>query len=129
MVTDGAAPGPAYLDALERVAATTRLIPAFRALALRLPSEDDMAQTLYDAGITPDPMAIHSAREKLALALAEHLARDLRHVYEAMNLPGPYTPDAKAAGCRALRATALGLLSRLDGGTAAAQAVPRPPTT
>ena len=57
MVTDGREPGPAYLDALLRVARDGALDPAFRALALRLPSEDDMAQTLHDAGVTPDPDA------------------------------------------------------------------------
>jgi aminopeptidase N len=116
MVTDNAAPGPAYLDALERVARDETLDPAFRALALRLPSEDDMAQTLFDAGITPDPDAIHAAKQRLADALAQHLARVLPDLYEAMRVPGPYTPDARAAGCRTLRGVALALLSRLDGG-------------
>jgi aminopeptidase N len=119
MVTENASPGPAYLDALLRVARDGALDPAFRALALRLPSEDDMAQTLHDAGITPDPEAIHEAREKLARAVAAHLAPTLPALYEEMDIPGPYTPDAKAAGCRALRLAALSYLSRLDGGKAA----------
>ncbi len=115
MVTDNAAPGPAYLDALERVARDEELDPAFRALALRLPSDDDMAQTLFDSGVTPDPLAIRTARERLALALGQHLRSVLPDLYEAMNIPGPYTPDPKAAGCRSLRLTALGLLSRVEG--------------
>jgi len=116
MVTENAAPGPAYLDALERVARDETLDPAFRALALRLPSEDDMAQTLFDAGVTPDPDSIHAARQRLAETLAQHLSRVLPDLYEAMRVPGPYTPDARAAGCRTLRGVALSLLSRLDGG-------------
>jgi aminopeptidase N len=119
MVTENASPGPAYLDALLRVARDGALDPAFRALALRLPSEDDMAQTLADAGVVPEPLAIHGSREKLARAVAAHLAPALPVLYEEMNIPGPYTPDAKAAGCRALRLTALSYLSRLDGGKAA----------
>jgi len=121
MVTESASPGPAYLDALRRVARDGGLDPAFRALALRLPSEDDMAQTLFDAGVTPDPLAIHAAREKLSKAVAEHLRDELPALYEEMNIPGPYTPDAKAAGCRALRLTALACLSRIDDGSAAAK--------
>ncbi len=121
MVTESASPGPAYLDALRRVARDGGLDPAFRALALRLPSEDDMAQTLFDAGVTPDPLAIHAAREKLSKAVAEHLRDELPALYEEMNIPGPYTPDAKAAGCRALRLTALACLSRIDDGNAAAK--------
>jgi len=116
MVVDGAAPGPAYLDALDRVARDDTLDPAFRALALALPSDDDMAQTLADAGVTPDPLRIFEARETLANRIAEHLSAVLARLYDEMDIPGPYTPDAKAAGCRALRQTALSLLSRLDDG-------------
>ena len=116
MVTEGASPGPAYLDALERVARDDSLDPAFRALALALPSEDDMAQTLFDSGVTPDPTAIHEARETVADTLARRLENALPEIYEAMNLPGPYSPDPKAAGCRSLRLTALSLLTRLDDG-------------
>ncbi len=119
MVTENASPGPAYLDALLRVARDDGLDPAFRALALRLPSEDDMAQSLHDAGHTPDPDAIHDAREKLTRAVAAHLAPALPVLYEEMDIPGPYSPDARAAGCRALRLTALAYLSRLDEGWAA----------
>ncbi|MGR3756705.1 MAG: aminopeptidase N [Tranquillimonas sp.] len=116
MVVDGAAPGPAYLDALDRVARDDTLDPAFRALALALPSDDDMAQTLADAGVTPNPLRIFEARETLANRIAEHLSAILARLYDEMDIPGPYTPDAKAAGCRALRQTALSLLSRLDDG-------------
>ena len=121
MISDNAAPGPDYLDALARVARDETLDPAFRALVLRLPAEDDMAQTLHAAGKVPDPWAIHAARERLAGAVAQRLAGDLPGIHEAMRVPGPYTPDARAAGCRALGLTALGYLSRLDGGKRAAR--------
>jgi len=119
MVTDGALPGPIYLDALRSVARNESLDPAFRSHSLRLPSEDDMAQSFHDSGQTPDPDAIHEARKRLLKILAEHLTADLPLLYREMEVPGPYTPDPKAAGRRALRLTALSLLSRLDGGTAA----------
>jgi aminopeptidase N len=122
MVREGAAPGPAYLDALERVARDESLDPAFRALAVQLPSDDDMAQWLFDHGTTPDPMAIRTARERLKLALARKLEPQLSALYESMRVPGPYTPDPKAAGCRALRSTALALMTRLDGGRTAERA-------
>ncbi|MBC7157489.1 MAG: aminopeptidase N, partial [Rhodobacteraceae bacterium] len=121
MVTEGAAPGPDYLDALERVARDEALDPAFRALALRLPSEDDIAQTLHASGVVPDPTAIHAARRRLAEAVAGALEPALGALYEAMDLPGPYSPEPRAAGARALRLAALGLLSRLDGGARAAR--------
>ena len=119
MVTDGAAPGPDYLDALGRVIRDDALDPAFRALALRLPSDDDMAQTLHAAGLTPDPLAIYTARRKLARLVAGALETPLSDLYAAMNLPGPYTPEARSAGCRSLRLASLGLLSHTDSGARA----------
>ena len=49
---------------LPRVALDESLDPAFRALALRLPGEDDMAQTLHAAGHVPDPARIYAARRE-----------------------------------------------------------------
>ena len=115
-ITDHTATDPLYLDALKRVATDDTLDPAFRALALHLPSEDDLAQTLHDSGVTPDPLTIHSARSKLTLEFARHAGDELATLYDAMAVPGPYTPNAKDAGKRALRGAALGYLSRLDDG-------------
>jgi aminopeptidase N len=122
MVTEGASPGPDWLDAMARCCATTALDPAFRALALRSPGEDDMAQTLHAAGIVPDPDRIHRARQRMAQVLARHLAADLPRLWETLAPPGPYTPDARASGQRALRNAVLGLMSRLDGGATATRA-------
>jgi len=121
MVGDNAPPSADYLAALDQVLADDTLDPAFRALVLQLPSEDDIAQSLHDNGTTPDPTAIHIARDALAHAQAEALAPKLPALFDAMTRPGPYTPDAEAAGCRALRHIALSLLTRLDGGDHAAQ--------
>ena len=122
MIVDGAAPGPDWLDALARVATDESLDPAFRALALRLPAEDDMAATLYAAGITPDPARIWAERRRMGDALATRLAPQLAGLIDALSEPGPFSPDARAAGRRALRLAALSLLSRVDGGKAAAAA-------
>ncbi len=119
MITNGKAPDAAFLDAIARVAVDDSLDPAFRSLALALPSEDDMAQTLYEAGITPDPVIIHTRREALQDAMARRLATDLPQLYDAMAVPGPYSPDASSAGKRDLRSAALGLITRLDKGKTA----------
>ena len=39
---------------------------------------------------------------------------------ETLAEPGPFTPEARAAGRRSLRLALLGLLSRIDGGARAA---------
>ncbi len=119
MVTEAAAPDPALLDALRAVALDAALDPGFRALVLWLPSEEDMAQSLADTGVVPDPDAIHAARESLALALARHMGDSLRALFAEMASPGPYRPAPADAARRALRGTLLGLISRLDGGALA----------
>ena len=119
MVTAGAAPSPQWLDALAGLALDDGLDPAFRALALRLPGEDELAQALSDAGTTPDPDAIHAARRAAGQALAGRLAPQLPGLIAALADGGPFSPDAAAAGQRALKGAALMLLTRVDGGGAA----------
>ncbi|OWU84812.1 aminopeptidase N [Oceanicola sp. 22II-s10i] len=118
---DGAAPDPAYLGALEALLADESLDPAFVALVLALPSEDDIAQAQVDAGRVPDPQAIHDTRERLLDAMAAALEQSLRHAYEVNQIPGTFQPDAGHAAARSLANTALMLISRRDGGKLAQQ--------
>lgn len=119
MVKEGAAPDAAFIDALGQVLADDTLDPAFRALVLHLPGQDDLAQTLFDAGVTPDPIAIYAACDAMADAIATTLESQLARLFDAMQVPGTYSPDAEAAGKRALANAALSLLSRRDGGARA----------
>ncbi|WP_022703878.1 aminopeptidase N [Pseudorhodobacter ferrugineus] len=121
-ITDGAATAPDWLAAIETVTFDETLDPAFRALTLRLPGEDDIAQTLHAAGHVPDPAAIHSARRAMQADLAQHLAPLLPALIASLATPGPFDPGAVAAGRRALRLGALALMARLDGGAAATAA-------
>ncbi|MBZ0127681.1 MAG: aminopeptidase N [Rhodobacteraceae bacterium] len=119
MVLEQAAPARDFTAAMHRVAVDDRLDPAFRALALALPSEDSIAQAIHEAGHAPDPDAIHAARHTLAGAIADAMGRDLNRVYADMAVKGAYNPDAADAGKRSLRAAALALISRRDGPQAA----------
>lgn len=119
MIVDGAAPQPALLDGMARIAIDNSLDPAFRALALRLPGEDDMAATLHAAGHVPDPATIYRARRALHLALAERLRSDLSGLEASCRVQGAFSADADSAGKRALRLAVLSLLSRHDAGAAA----------
>jgi aminopeptidase N len=119
MVTAGARPGPDWLNALAMVARDDALDPAFRALCLRLPSDDDIAQTLHTGGVVPDPARIYAARRAARQAIAGHLAGDLPGLIAAMAEPGPFSPSAKAGGRRALRNVAVAYLSLIDDGAAA----------
>jgi aminopeptidase N len=114
MLTNGA-PDPGLFDALDRLIVDEGLDPAFRALALALPSEDDIAQAAHDAGLVPDPTKIHATRKALQTAMAEALRDTLAGLYDAMD-PGPdYSPDARQAAQRSLRNAALALLTRIEG--------------
>ena len=121
MITQDRPPSRAFLDGLAVLASDTGQDPAFRAVALSLPGQDDIAQTLFEGGITPDPTTIWQAREALAQAVAERLADDLPGLMAATEVREAYKPDADQSGRRDLLLAAAGYLSRLDGGAAAAR--------
>ncbi|MEH6835664.1 MULTISPECIES: aminopeptidase N [Falsihalocynthiibacter] len=116
MLTADAPVNSDFLDALAAVLRDENLDPAFQALALALPSQDDIAQTLFDVGVTPDPMAIYTALETLSQSIAQHLQDLLPRIYAANHVDGPFSSEAAPAGKRALQGAVLGLISRLDGG-------------
>ncbi len=119
MILDGAAPDAAYLDAVQAMARDDGLDPAFRALALGLPSQDDLAQNLHDRGHTPDPQAIWQALETLRQARAQHCHDLAVRLYAQYQVEAPYRPDAEQSGARALANAALALITRTDGGALA----------
>ncbi len=114
MITDGANPDPLYLEAKAKILTDEGLDPAFRALAMTLPTQEEIAQMLADLGQTPDPDAIYTATTMLSAALSQQLKADLPGIYTAHQVKGPYSPDAGPAGHRALANTALWLMSWLD---------------
>ncbi|WP_417262111.1 aminopeptidase N [Celeribacter sp.] len=118
MIVKGTEPSFAYLDAIKSVLIDDGLDPAFRALSLGLPSQDDLAQTLVDAGVVPDPQRIYEAREKLRHILADHLHDLLPALYKE-NETGAFVPNAEGSGKRSLRLAVLGLLSLQDSGVTA----------
>ncbi|WP_299849551.1 aminopeptidase N [uncultured Roseovarius sp.] len=119
MIRDGAAPDTAYLDAVQQMARDDSLDPAFRALALGLPSQDDLAQTLFDAGETPDLQAIWEALETLRQAKAQTMQDLAPRLYAQYQVTDAYQPNAVQSGARSLANAALAMITRLDGGTQA----------
>jgi aminopeptidase N len=97
-------------EAFGRVLADGLNDPAFAAEALALPLEVYIAEQL--AVIDPD--AVHRVRLAMRRFLAERLKPALRKTYDACEVTGTYSPDAKSAGRRALRNLALAYLMELD---------------
>src|SRR5579863_1114261 len=98
-------------DALGAVLADTALEPAFVALTLMPPSENDIAREI---GQDIDPDAIFVARKTLRAAIGRSLAATLAETYRQMMTPGPYRPDAASAGRRSLKNVCLGLLTATE---------------
>ncbi|MBA3910272.1 MAG: aminopeptidase N [Rhodobacter sp.] len=122
VATKGADVSADWLDGVARVTFDESLDPAFRALCLRLPAEDDLAQTIHAAGRVPDPAKIHTARRAMVGALSVRLGEGLQRLYDSLDDGADFSPDAVQAGRRALRMAALSLLTRRDGGKLAAAA-------
>jgi aminopeptidase N len=100
----------AFVDAFARVLRDGPRDPAFAAEALVLPSETYLAEQMEAV----DPDAIHAVRTELRRRLAGALRGELASTYHAQRVPGPYSPDARSAGRRALRNLCLGYLMELE---------------
>ena len=83
-----------------------RIDHAFAALAMSLPTEADIAREI---GEDVDPDAIYAARKGLRGALGRAYAGALAALHAELADSSPFSPDAAAAGRRALRNVALGL--------------------
>jgi aminopeptidase N len=86
------------------------LDPAFREVALTLPSETMIAEQMD----VVDPQAIHSARQSLRHSIAQAMRDDLLNAYRENQATGDYSPDAASAGKRGLKNIALSYIAELD---------------
>ncbi len=82
--------------------------PAFTALAITLPGEQDIAR---ETGADVDPDAIHLARRTLRQAIGRDVFDLALAARSALADGGPYSPEAAAAERRALRNAALDLMA------------------
>ncbi|NVH75541.1 aminopeptidase N [Paraburkholderia sp. JPY432] len=96
--------------AFARVLTDETLSPAFRELALMLPSEAYLAEQMAES----NPAAVHAARQFVRKRLANALRDDWLKVYEQHRTPGAYEATPEAAGHRALKNLALSYLTELD---------------
>ncbi len=109
---------PAFIEAMGRVISDGSRDPAFAAECLQLPAEGYLAECMDVA----DPDAIHIARMRLVREIAIKYRTRFEGAFRHFAVPGPYSPDATAAGRRALRNAALSYVSTIDDGTSRALA-------
>jgi aminopeptidase N len=95
-----------FSEELSRLVSNDELDPAFRALALSVPSETDVAQAI---GRDVDPDAIHQARRALLAELGGGIGETLAEVADRTRPGMRYSPDATEAGKRALSHAVWGL--------------------
>jgi len=95
-----------FLNAQRALLADETLDPAFRELALILPSETIIAEQMD----VVDPQAIHTARQFMRRTIGASLRAELLAQYHANQTPGEYSPDALSAGKRALKNLCLSYL-------------------
>jgi len=103
------------VEAFGRVLRDESLSPAFRDLALTLPTESYLTEQMD----VSDPASVHIAREFFRERIATVLRDDLLAVYHQHQTPGPFQASAVDAGKRALKNLALTYLSKLDDAQAA----------
>ncbi len=98
----------AFIDAMRAVLRDPALDPAFKELALSLPSEIYVAEQVTDV----DPQRLHTVRESMIDQLASALSADWAWAWEAHQVAEGYRPDAEQSGRRALANHALAMLVR-----------------
>jgi aminopeptidase N len=99
----------AFAQAFAKVLDDAVRDPAFAAEALALPSESYIAEQMD----VVHPDAIHAVRVALRQYLAGALRGELMAAYQAFAVTGPYSPDPRPAGQRALRNLCLSYLMEL----------------
>lgn len=100
--------GLAFARALGAIISDEQLDPAYRAEVLKLPTQADVAREI---GRNVDPGLVWKAHLQVSRLVGRTLGAGLEKIYHSMADRVPFSPDAAAAGRRALRNAALTLLA------------------
>lgn len=111
MILNRRLPDEKLIEAYRNILLDPYLDPAFKELALTLPAET----YLYEQCSSVDPQQIFTARRAFRKEIAQQLQLEWAALYQQMQTPGPFKPDAASAGKRALKNLALSMLLEADG--------------
>ena len=98
------------IEAFRSVLVDNTLDPAFRALALTLPSETIIAEEMEEI----DPQAIRQARCFMLQTLSQSMQKEWLDTYGKIQIKEAYTPTPEETGKRSLKNLALSFLVELD---------------
>ncbi len=110
MILENRLPDEALIKAYRNLLTDPHLDPSFKELALTLPAET----YLYEQCLSVDPQKIYAARRAFRQAIASELRIEWAALYQQMQTPGEFSPDAISAGKRALKNLALSMLLEAD---------------
>ena len=110
MILANRLPDAEIISAYRNLLTDPDLDPAFKELALTLPAET----YLYEQCTSVDPQQIYAARRAFRRAIATKMRIEWAALYQQMQTPGPFKPDAVSAGKRALKNLALSMLLDAD---------------
>ncbi|MFM1759551.1 MAG: hypothetical protein RLY75_821 [Pseudomonadota bacterium] len=110
MILGNRLPDKALIEAYRTLLTDPDLDPAFKDLALTLPAET----YLYEQCASVDPQQIYKARRAFRHVIASELRIEWAALYQQMQTPGPFNPDAVSAGKRGLKNLALSMLLEAD---------------
>jgi len=108
----------AGLDAILR---DTQASDAFKALAVRLPSEGVVAEAWAARSLPIDPLAIHTLADQLQVEIGRALHETLGPLDAALDSPEPYQADPVSCGRRSIRHAAQSLITQLNPSEARAE--------
>ena len=108
-----------YLDAIKDIVINDSIEPALKSLMLKLPTQGELAKEVLLIGETLDPLKIYLSIKELEHLLALKLEPYLSKIYSNNFVNGNYKSNARDDGKRALRATILKLITKIDSGVTA----------
>ena len=108
-----------YLDAIKDIVINDSIEPALKSLMLKLPTQGELAKEVLLIGETLDPLKIYLSIKELEHLLALKLEPYLSKIYSNNLVTGNYKSNARDDGKRALRATILKLITKIDSGVTA----------
>ena len=105
-----------FANSIKKVISNKSLEPGYKAVLLKLPTQDSLTDDLIKLGETPDPLEIHKALIKTEIGCAEILKDDFVKLFKELKTMNNQSSDMADSGKRDLHSALLKLNTYNDGG-------------